>query len=190
VGAGRFDDPRKKFRVLYLAARRRGAFVESLSHFRPALPLLAARQQIQHLAESLPPLVVPRKWRHQRGIGQLRVRPGQRWLDLRALATRERLRQELAPLLLELDLPDLDVAQVVGPSRVLTQAVARWAYERGAAGLVYHSRFDASLTCWALFEGAGFDAVGSPAAITADDPDLVAVARLFSLAIEPDAEQR
>jgi hypothetical protein len=112
---------------------------------------------------------------------------GQRWLDVRSLSTREELRRELAPLLLDLDLPDLDLGSVAGPGRALTQAIARWAYERGAAGLVYHSRFHSALTCWAIFEGARFEAVGRAEAIGPEDPDLVAVARLFSLAIESDS---
>ena len=40
-------------------------------------------------------------------------------------------------MLLELHLPDLDLSGVVGPSRALTQSVARWAYEHGAAGVLY-----------------------------------------------------
>jgi hypothetical protein len=44
VGGGRFDDPRREFRVLYAAAQRRGAFVETLAQFRPALHALARLQ--------------------------------------------------------------------------------------------------------------------------------------------------
>jgi hypothetical protein len=62
----------------------------------------------------------------------------------------------LAPLLVDLELPDFDLGSMLGSSRVLTQAIARWAYDHGAAGLVYHSRLDCRLTCWALFEGAAF----------------------------------
>jgi hypothetical protein len=172
--------------VLYLAARPRAAFVESLARYRPALAVLAARRRVRDLSAPLPPIVVPRRWYRERAIGRLLLHPGQRWLDLRSLSTREELRRELAPLLLDLGLPDLDLASVVGPARTLTQAIARWAYERSAAGLVYHSRFHPSLTCWAIFEGARFEAAGGAEAIGPEDPDLVAVARLFSLAIESD----
>ena len=64
--------------------------------------------------------------------------------------------------LLALGLEDLDLSGVVGPKRQLTEAIARWAYGHGYASLVYSSRFDAALTCWAIFEGAVFEPVGPP----------------------------
>jgi hypothetical protein len=99
---------------------------------------------------------------------------------------REALRWELAPLLVELGLPDFDLGSMLGSSRVLTQAIARWAYDQGAAGLVYHSRLDCRLTCWALFEGAAFEPVGDPEPLVPGDRDLVAVADLFGLVIESE----
>ena len=146
VGTGRFDDPQREFRVLYTAVRRRTVFVETLAQFRHALHALAPLAQVRRSDEPLPGNPVPADWRAERGISQITMEPGQRWLDLRALATREYLRQELAPLLLELNLADFDLNAVAGPSRTLTQTIARWAYDGGAAGLAYHSRFDSTLT--------------------------------------------
>jgi hypothetical protein len=71
----------------------------------------------------------------------------------------------------------------VGPKRQLTQAIARWTYEHGYAGLVYSSRFDAALTCWAIFEGSLFESVGPPEPILPDDPDLTATVKLFRLSL-------
>jgi hypothetical protein len=102
---------------------------------------------------------------------------------LRRLETREALRSELARTLLALGLDDLDLSGVVGPARPLTQAIARWAYERGYTGLVYSSRFAAALACWAVFEGAAFDPLGLPEPILPDDPDLVEAAQLFGLVV-------
>lgn len=184
VGDGRFDDPQRQFRTLYFAAQRRTAFIETLAPLRLPLDLLADHvsppdQRAQRLGGRIS---VP--WRSARAVGQARLGPGQRWLDLRALATREALRQELAPLLLQLGFRDLDLSSIVGPQRALTQAIARWAHEQGAMGLVYHSRLDNRRTCWAVFEGATFTPAGAPERITADDPDLAAVARLFGLYID------
>ncbi len=109
--------------------------------------------------------------------------PGQRWLDLRAPETREELRAELAALLMTLGLSDLDLSRMLGPQRTLTQAIARWAYDRGYAGLAYASRLDGTLTLWALFERVAFEPVGLAEPITPDDPDLVATARLFGLLV-------
>lgn len=183
VGGGRFDDPARRFRVLYAAARRRGAFVETLAPFRPSLELLSRLREVVGTAESVPEPRVPADWYRPRGVGRLRLAPGQRWLDLRASVTREVLRRDLAGELVRLGLSDLDLSSVVGPARALTQAIAGWAHEHGYAGLAYASRFDQTLTCWAVFEGARFEPVGLPGPITTDDPDLRAVARLFGLAV-------
>ena len=183
AGGERFDDPRREFRVLYAAAQRRGAFVETLAPFRPTLESLARLQQLAGNEPPLPRSTVPADWYQRHAVAGLRLRPGQRWLDLRAPATRETLRAELAATLRSLGLSDLDLSRVLGPHRALTQAIARWAYERGDAGLTYTSRLDHRLTLWALFEGAAFEPVGLPEPITPDDPDLVATARLYGLSL-------
>ena len=53
--------------------------------------------------------------------------------------------------MLDLGLTDLDLSGVLGPQRRLTQALARWAYEHGYAGIAYPSRFDDALSLWAIF---------------------------------------
>ena len=183
LGSGRFDDPRREFRVLYAATRRGGAFVETLARFRPLLEAIARQRQVMGADEPEPGPkgLVPAGWYHRRAVIRLRLAPGQRWFDLRAPQTREVLRREFAPTLLELGFTDLDLSAVVGPSRQLTQTIARWAHERGYAGLAYSSRLDATLGLWAIFEGAAFEAVGLPEPIVANDPDLLATARLFGL---------
>jgi RES domain len=181
VGSGRFDDPVGEFRVLYAAAQRRAAFIETLAPFRPSLEALVALQGVMNTDELLPIPVVPPHWYRGRAVGRFRLAPHQRWLDLRSMETREVLRRELAQTLLELGLEDLDLSGVVGPRRQLTQAIARWAYEHGYNGLAYSSRFDAALTCWGVFEGAAFEVTGPPEPILPDDPGLLAAARLFGL---------
>ena len=183
VGNGRFDDPEREFRVLYAAAQRRGAFVETLAQFRPVLTALVHLQEVVDAEEPLPKNVVPPHWHQRQAVVRLRVLPGQRWLDLRAPATRETLRTELAATLLTLGLSDLDLGHVLGPSTALTQTIARWAHQRGYAGLAYTSRLDARLTLWALFEGAAFESIGEPDPIAPDDPDLAATARLYGLLV-------
>jgi hypothetical protein len=182
VGDGRFDDPRREFRVLY-AGQRRACFLETLAGFRLSVEALAALRQVTGSQERSPRGVAPTDWYQKRAVARLRLGPRQRWLDLRAADTREALRSELADTLLDLGLADLDLSGVLGPQRRLSQAIARWAYERGYAGIVYPSRFDDALSLWAIFEGAAFEPVGLPEPIVPDDPDLVATARLFGLAI-------
>jgi RES domain len=181
VGSGRFDDPAGEFRVLYATVQRRTAFFETLARFRPSLDVLGALQGVENTNEPIPTPRVPVEWYHTRAVGRLRLATRQRWLDLRSFETREVLRHELAQTLLDLGFEDLDLSGVVGPKRQLTQTLARWGYEQGYAGLVYSSRFDAALTCWAIFEGAAFEPVGMSEPILPDDPDLVSVARSFGL---------
>lgn len=93
------------------------------------------------------------------------------------------MRSKLAPVLRQLALPELDVSVLRGPNRPLTRAVGRWAYDAGYQGIIYRSRFHDAFDCWAIFEGADFDRVGSVTPLTADDPDLRAAAALFGLTI-------
>lgn len=181
VGSGRFDDPVGEFRVLYATAQRRIALLESLARFRPSLDVLAALQAVENTNEPIPAPQVPAEWYHARAVGRLRLATHQQWLDLRSFETREALRSELAQTLLDLGLEDLDLSGVVGPKRQLTQAIARWVYERKYRGIAYRSRFDATFTCWAIFEGAEFERVGLSEHILPDDPDLASVARSFGL---------
>ena len=143
--------------------------------------MLAALQTVGNTTELIPTPRVPAEWYHARAVGRLLLATRQRWLEFRSLETHETLRRELAQALLNLGLEDLDLSGVVGPKRQLTQAIARWAYDHGYAGLVYSSRFDAALTCWAIFEGAAFEPVRPFEPILLDDPDLVATAKLFEL---------
>ena len=48
----------------------------------------------------------------------------------------------------------LDISEVRGRRRAVTQALSRWLFERGA-GIAYRSNLD-DLPCLALFEGRAF----------------------------------
>jgi len=132
---------------------------------------------------SVPLVPLPTGWEHQLAVERLRLEPGQHWLDLRDLGTRERLRVALAPTLVQLGLADLDAGTIREPRRAVTQAITSWAYEHGFQGIVYPSRLDDRVTCWAIFEGSPFQPVGTPQSIGRADPDLRATATLFGLSL-------
>lgn len=183
VGSNRFDDPRGEFRVLYAAEQRLACFVETLAPYRPDLELLARLQEMAAYSradEAVEPGLIPEDWRRVRRIGSLRLVPGQRWLDLRSVETREALRREMAPLFRGLGRDDFDLGDALDRDRRLTQAIARWTHDRGYQGIAYSSRFDARLDCWAIFEGAALEPV-EIAVIAADDEDLGAALRLLNL---------
>lgn len=81
----------------------------------------------------------------------------------------------------------------MGPSRNLTQEIARHIYEQEIdgeplyAGIRYISRLGQDWECWAVFADRirhirGMP--GPPQTVHPDDPDLLAIAALFSLTIE------
>jgi hypothetical protein len=122
-------------------------------------------------------------WLASRSVARFRlVAPVRRGLDLAALETLVTIRVELADTLLALGYTDLDLGDTFGRDRRLTQAIARWAFERGYGAIRYPSRFHPSFELWAIFEGATLADV-EIAPIAPDDPDLLAVAGLFGLDI-------
>ncbi|MFN8635154.1 MAG: RES domain-containing protein [Chloroflexota bacterium] len=182
VGSNRFDDPHGMFRVLYVAERQLGCFVETLAPLRASVADIAALSRAAG-ATIRPVRRIPLDWCQERRIARLRLRAGYRWLDLRAPETCEVLRAELADLLVRLGLTDFDVSGARGPSRALTQHIARWAYEHSFAGIAYRSRFADSLDCWAVFEGDHWESVGRPAPIRRDNPSFHAAAQLLGLTV-------
>ena len=183
VGEERFDDPQRRYRVLYAAEQRRVCFLETLARFRPSLELLAKLAAVSGTDEPMPTASVPADWHTKRCIGRLRLAPEQRWLDLRATDTHQALRAEFAELLVDFGITDLDVSAIRGPHRALTRAISRWAYDRGYHGLIYRSRFEDRSDCWAIFEKSLFAPVHPAEPITRTDLDLRAVADLFGLAL-------
>ena len=182
VGGNRFDDPRGEFRVLYAGESRLACFVETLAPLRPSLADISALS-VAAGAKVRPVSRISADWRRARRIARLRLVPGRRWLDLRAPETCETLRSEFAAALLRLGMIDFDVSGARGPSRELTQGIARWAFDRDFAGIAYRSRFDDRLDCWAIFEGGHYEPVGTPTPIRRDNPDLRIAARRFGLTV-------
>jgi hypothetical protein len=179
----RFDDPAGEFWVMYAAEQRRGCFAETLARFHPDLQLIAALKRLPDgdAGDDTPPAgVVPDDWHLKRLVGEFRVAPRQRWLDLRELEIREMVRWELAPTWVEMGLDDFDLSDALTRRRDITQAIARWAYEQGYQGIIYPSRLDNAFDCWAIFEGAHFEVIGSRS-IARNDEDLAAIAQVYKL---------
>lgn len=185
AGDGRFDDPLGEFGVLYAAEQRLACLVETLYRFRRPLVTLETERALR--ADEAPPSLaatLPSGWVRTRGFCSLQLDAERQWLDLRSVDTRESLRPTFASLLEQLRLPEFDLGAVYGSHRVLTQTIARWAYERGFAGLRYGSRYVEEFNCWAVFEHPGratFHRIGEVEPIPLTDPDLQAAMDLFEL---------
>ncbi len=70
----RYDDPEASYRVLYASSQRVGAFVETLSRFRPDLEVLAEFARIE--GDDEPPAGVPRAWLGTAWSGRRRFKGG------------------------------------------------------------------------------------------------------------------
>ncbi len=202
----RFDDPgtgdgvsdAARFRVVYTATERAGAFAETIAHFRPDLEALAALAAItggmgEHQAIAG---VVSERWRRVRGVGRMLLDPALRFADVAHPDTLAELRTVFARLATDFGHPDIDLSTVTSGDRRLTQRVARYIYERGIAtgmptfaGVRYISRHGAAWECWAIFADRLIGEQLPVQAIGADDAGLVTAARHFGLTIQPDTQQ-
>ena len=81
----------------------------------------------------------------------------------------------------------LDISQIRGKTRQITQEITRFVAARGAAGIVYGSNLD-DLPCAALFEGRSYlvPSPGKLEELTAIQPDLARVCREFGLVLTAD----
>ena len=199
----RFDDPGKadgipdgsRFRVLYCATQREGAFAETIAHFRPDLAALAALDGIAGEAGEQRPAagMVPARWRRVRGVGEMRLDPALRFADVAHPDTLAELRVAFARLAAALGYSDFDLSTVTGHRRILTQRVARYVYEQTTgtgvptfAGIRYVSRHNPVWECWAIFANRLAGERRSVQAIASDDAGLVVAATHLGLTIEGD----
>ncbi len=200
-GRNRFDDPLLTygdaalcFRVLYFGEDRLSCFLEVLQNHRPDLAYLAHLNDLPD-GDNTPDLpsdrdiiasahFVARDVLSRKRIQQMQPDRQMQWVDLRSLTLRESLRAEFARELRDSGATDLDLSAMTSGNRALTQAIARWLYEKGHGAVTYTSHFGCDYHCVALFEGASFIATSDPTAIVADDPDLGRALRLFGLLLD------
>jgi len=199
----RFDDPSAeggvpeegRYRAIYCATERAGAFGETIARFRPSMKLLAGLEQIEDeepLDSELEGGVVPEEWRLSRRVGSTRLASDLLFADLPAPETIRILREELAAVAERLGLEDLDLSAVTGPHRRLTQEAGRYIYDLADAsgspafaGIRYLSRLNPSWELWADFHDRMRHEPGEVAEpIRADDPGLVEAATLLGLRVE------
>jgi len=131
--------------------------------------------------------VVPNAWRHQQVLvpAEVEISFGEVLL-LDDMTLRRDLRLKLSSLLLELGIEHLDMDEIQGKNRALTQAITCVLFEKEAAGILYRSRCDNEL-CGALFEGrARLLPCGEPRSLADPLPELEQVCREFDLSLEPE----
>lgn len=185
----------ERYRAIYCATERAGAFGETIARFRPSMELLAGLEEVEDDEPLDPELrggVVPEEWRLSRRAGSTKLAPGLLFADLTAPETMRVLRKNLAAVAEKLGLEDLDLSAVTGPHRRLTQEAARYVYDLedssgspAFAGIRYLSRLNPSWELWAVFHDRMRHEPGEVAEpIRADDPGLVEAATLLGLRVE------
>jgi hypothetical protein len=177
----RYDDPNRRYRVLYASSTRLGCFLETLAQFRPDMALYTALRAIEGEDDFVPAGQVPREWLHGRSMGSA-IAHGE-YADIGASEWIAILRPELARLLHDLGISDFD-ASVLQRSepRVLTQHISAFVYGRGFDGIRYLSKYGQEIVNWALFEPAPLTQIVA-SNIQPDDPDLLEAFSLFHLAL-------
>ncbi len=196
TGDNRFDDPGPGlFRVIYCASSRAGAFGETIARFRKSLGLLSQLREIEDDEPLDPDLeggLLPEEWRLNRRIGASRLDESLRFANLESPLAATLLRGEMAPLLAELGLDDLDFSDLMGRERRVTQNAARCVYEAtdeaGASvfdGIRYGSRLNLGWELWAVFaDRMAHEPEDLYRTISRDDPDLREAAEILDINVE------
>ncbi len=157
----RWDSPR--FGTLYFSSSLEGCFGEILARLRPkpSLAELVAEEWRGSSMRVMGPEQISRDWRDRRAAVRVES-PPYACLDVEALATRQFLEDRLALPLAQLNVPSLDVSDVRGRDRRVTQLIAEHVEQLtgevngevvGAfAGIRYVSRVSSEWECWAVHE--------------------------------------
>lgn len=130
---------------------------------------------------------VPREWleRHALAAGRIALHGGE-LVNVDDPALRHDFERRHADLLRKHGMRHLDISELRSRYRQVTQALSRWLFDQGAAGILYRSNLD-NLPCVALFEGRA--TVAASDAGEADPPDqilLVPVPPLSLLERDPE----
>jgi hypothetical protein len=203
TGDDRFDDPDHRkgdpgpglFRVTYCASSRVGAFGETIARFRKSLRLLSRLAEIEDDEPFDPELeggLLPEEWRLNRRIGSSRLDESLKFADLEDPRAATLLRREMSRLLAELGLEDLDLSDLIGRDRRVTQNAARCVYEATNEadapvfdGIRYVSRLNPGWELWAVFADR---MVHEPEdlyqTINRGDPDLRGAATILDIDVE------
>lgn len=152
--AYRFDDPLRKYLVVYAGQEPLVCFLELLNRELPNSALLRTYLETlrRHPYDPHPytPFVLPSDWHLARTLGQFTLARGRRWLDFRSPQTHEALRRRMSEELLPAGRL-LDGGDALSRSHVITRHVSRWAYDNDYDGIAYSSRIYPLYTCWAIF---------------------------------------
>lgn len=195
--SNRFDDPDREFRTLYCSRDPITAIREALQDLRTDVRALAEYREFfgrSAAGTSLPRRAVSLAWRREHVLVPARIETTGPLIDLEDLRLRRDLERELAPELAEAGIRHLDIAELRGRHREITQRLARYLFStRAAAGAAFRSHLDDG-PCAALFEDRGrLIATGDPIPLAVPLRELHQVCEEFGLSLDgsvPEPERR
>lgn len=187
-GVNRFDVAGSG--VLYASTDIEGCYREVLARMRPARGMVDLDEDNSNAFMAAGQL--PASWRENRRRFALAVDSDLPFVDVEQQVTWNAIEATpgaLPPFDPKKDDGHLDIGDIRGGDRRLTQRIARWAYDEESidgkpryAGIRYMSR-TGNFECWAIFQRPAVQVVEvRPAGeIDINDPDLSRVCRAFEL---------
>ncbi len=182
----RFDDSRRRFRSLYCSDSRHTAFREMLADFRADAKALLDFERIFGGSARISARKVPAAWRREKRLApcDIKIASGT-MVDLEDVDLRKQVEKAIATTLVKHGFPHLDLGQVGGDNREVTQEATAVLYDLGFAGVTFRSKLDAQ-ACHALFEGrASLISTGNELPLCDDVPEFLNVCAEFDLIPEP-----
>ncbi len=180
----RFDDPQRKYFVLYASSHRLCCFVECLAYFRVDPDKPGFRELQDKFGSTFPEGTVPPRWVADRFIQTAKV--DGTFADIACSGWIARLLKEFPENLRRgLTYPWIDQSTIYQDKfRAVTQWISRTVFESGEsfAGVYYSSKLGSDFLNWAIFEErAHISRLGPLQAVTEGDHDLLNACSLLDL---------
>lgn len=180
----RFDDPERKYFVLYASSRRLGCFVECLAYSRIDPNKPGFKELQDKFGNSFPEGIVPQSWFLGRFIqsatlaGTFAYVASSGWIARLLKVFPENLRHGLT-------YPWVDQSTIYHDKfRAVTQWISRTVFEstENFAGVYYSSKHGSDFSNWAIFEErANIFQLGTAQIVNENDADLRAACSLLDL---------
>jgi hypothetical protein len=183
----RFDDPKREYRTLYVAEERLTCFLEIFQDLRPNAEALALYSQLSDAGDGLDEHmagVITAAHLANRVLCEAEIAPQSACvLHLAHMPVRLEFARKLAVLMVRLGIQYLDLGDIQGNNRQLTQAISRRAFEDAYDVIHFPSKLD-GVSCYVLFENRALLALrGEPVVLTVDMPEIQMVCALFGLRV-------
>lgn len=186
----RFDDPEHRYRTLYAANEPITCFRERLGDLRPNTKALADFENFSDGPTHFIAGEVRWKLREEHVLvsAKISISRGE-IIDIEDVTILQHLAQLHAASLHKAGIDHLNIGELRSAPRQITQAISRSLYDKGAAGILFRSKYDNQL-CIALFEDRAFlTLAGDPEPLTKPLSTLLQVCSQYNLILREAPNQ-